>query len=76
MYPIRINSWVWVSPPTDAVIAEIAPRVEAMGGDLLEMGFENPGRWDPSRAAIWRPLAKTQGALAQDGRGPLRDAFA
>jgi D-psicose/D-tagatose/L-ribulose 3-epimerase len=51
MNPIGVNSWVWVSPPTDAAIAEIAPRVKAMGFDLLELGVENPGDWDPARVA-------------------------
>src|SRR5215207_4852404 len=51
MNPIGVNSWVWVSPPTDASVAEIAPRVKAMGFDLLEMGVENPSDWDPARVA-------------------------
>jgi D-psicose/D-tagatose/L-ribulose 3-epimerase len=51
MNPIGVNSWVWVSPPTDATILEIAPRVKAMGFDLLELGVENPGDWDPARIA-------------------------
>ena len=38
-------------PPTDATIAEIAPRVRAMGFDLFEMGVENPGDWGPARVA-------------------------
>jgi D-psicose/D-tagatose/L-ribulose 3-epimerase len=46
-----VNSWVWVSPPTDAAIAAIAPRVRAMGFDLLELGVEAPGDWDPARTA-------------------------
>ena len=49
MNPIGVNSWVWVSPPTDAAIAEMAPRVKAMGFELLELGVENPGDWDPAR---------------------------
>jgi D-psicose/D-tagatose/L-ribulose 3-epimerase len=48
---IGVNSWVWVSPPTDAAIAEIAPRVRAMGFDLLELGVERPGDWDPAHVA-------------------------
>ena len=44
MNPIGVNAWVWVSPPTDANIAEIAPRVKAMGFDLLELGVGVPGR--------------------------------
>ena len=51
MNSIGVNSWVWVSPPTDAAIAEIAPRVKAMGFDLLETGIENPGDWNPARVA-------------------------
>ena len=51
MNPMGVNSWVWVSPPTDAAIAELAPRVKAMGFDLLELGVENPGDWDPARVA-------------------------
>ena len=51
MNPIGVNSWVWVSPPTDAAIADLAPRVKAMGFDLLELGVENPGDWDPARVA-------------------------
>ena len=43
MFSIGVNTWVWVSPPTDAAVAEIAPRVKAMGFDLLELGVENPG---------------------------------
>ena len=49
MNPIGVNSWVFVSPPTDAAIASIAPRVKAMGFDVLELGIEAPGQWDPQR---------------------------
>ena len=49
MNPIGVNSWVWVSPPTDAAIAEIAPPVKEMSFDLLEMGVENPSDWNPAR---------------------------
>src|SRR4051794_23952531 len=48
---IGLNAWVFVSPPTDAAIAAIAPRVKAMGFDLLELGVERPGDWDPARTA-------------------------
>ncbi len=51
MNPIGVNSWVWISPPTDAAIAALAPRVKAMGFDLLELGVEQPGDWDPARTA-------------------------
>lgn len=49
--PIGLNAWVFVSPPTDAAIAALAPRVKAMGFDLLELGVESPGDWDPARTA-------------------------
>jgi D-psicose/D-tagatose/L-ribulose 3-epimerase len=51
MNPIGVNAWVFVSPPTDAALAEIAPRVKAMGFDVLELGVEQPGGWDPARTA-------------------------
>jgi hypothetical protein len=51
MNPMGANSWVWVAPPRDAAIAEIAPRVKEMDFDLLEMGVENPDEWDPVRIA-------------------------
>ena len=49
MNPIGINSWVWSSPPTDALVAELAPKAKALGFDLLELPVENPGDWDPAR---------------------------
>jgi D-psicose/D-tagatose/L-ribulose 3-epimerase len=51
MNPIGVNAWVWVSPPTNESIAELAPRVKAMGFDLFELGLENLGDWDPERMA-------------------------
>lgn len=51
MNPIGVNSWVFVSPPTDAALAAIAPKVKAMGFDMLELGVEQPGDWDPARTA-------------------------
>lgn len=47
--PIGINTWVWSSPPTDALIAEVAPKAREMGFDLLELPVENPGDWDPNQ---------------------------
>ena len=49
MNPIGINTWVWSSPPTDALLAEVAPKAKQMGFDLLELPVENPGDWDPAR---------------------------
>jgi D-psicose/D-tagatose/L-ribulose 3-epimerase len=51
MNPIGVNSWVFASPPSDAAVAAMAPRVRAMGFDVLELGVEQPGDWDPARTA-------------------------
>lgn len=51
MNPIGVNSWVFASPPSDAAVVEMAPRVKAMGFDVLELGVEQPGDWDPARTA-------------------------
>jgi D-psicose/D-tagatose/L-ribulose 3-epimerase len=48
---IGASAWIWDSPVTDAVIAELAPRVAGLGFDLLELPVEEPGGWDPGRAA-------------------------
>src|SRR5215207_6778977 len=72
MNRIGVNSWVWVSPPTDAVVAEIAPRVKTMGFDLLELGVENPGDWDPTRVAEIL-AAHDLGASFCAAMGPGRD---
>jgi len=51
MNRIGVNAWVWVSPLTDARLEELAPRVREMGFDVLELPVEQPGQWDPHRAA-------------------------
>jgi D-psicose/D-tagatose/L-ribulose 3-epimerase len=72
MNPIGVNAWVWVSPPTNEAIAELAPRVRAMGFDLLELGLENPGDWDPQRmAGVF--AANELGAAVCAAMGPGRD---
>jgi D-psicose/D-tagatose/L-ribulose 3-epimerase len=77
---IGVNSWVWVSPPTDAAIAEIAPRVRAMGFDLLELGVEHPGDWDPAHVAeilFANDLGASVCAVMGEGRDLLeRDLIA
>ena len=72
MNPIGVNAWVWVSPPTDAAIAEMAPRVKEMGFDVLELGLENPGDWDPARMAEVF-AANDLGAAVCVAMGPGRD---
>jgi D-psicose/D-tagatose/L-ribulose 3-epimerase len=48
---IGANIWIWESPITDRAIAEVAPRVKELGFDLIELPVEEPGAWDPARAA-------------------------
>lgn len=51
MHAIGANTWIWVSPLDDAALAAIAPRVAQWGFDLIELPVEQPGDWDPGRAA-------------------------
>ena len=51
MNPIGANTWIWTSPLTDEKLAELAARISAWGFDLAELPVENPGDWDPRRAA-------------------------
>ena len=37
-----VNTFVWVSPCTTEAIQHLAPRVKAMGFDILELVVENP----------------------------------
>jgi D-psicose/D-tagatose/L-ribulose 3-epimerase len=48
---IGANAWIWASPITDRAIAELALRVARLGFDLIELPVEEPGAWDPGRAA-------------------------
>jgi D-psicose/D-tagatose/L-ribulose 3-epimerase len=49
--PIGANIWIWESPVGDESIARVAPKVAELGFDLLELPVEEPGAWDPGRAA-------------------------
>jgi D-psicose/D-tagatose/L-ribulose 3-epimerase len=51
MTAIGANIWIWESPITDEAIARVARRVSELGFDLLELPVEEPGQWDPQRAA-------------------------
>ena len=48
---LGVNTWVWTSPLTDERLADLAPKVRAWGFDVIELPVENPGDWDPERAA-------------------------
>lgn len=37
-----VNSFVWVSPCTTSAVKDLAPKVKAMGFDILELACENP----------------------------------
>jgi D-psicose/D-tagatose/L-ribulose 3-epimerase len=50
-HALGVNTWVWTSPLTDASLAELAPRIAGWGFDVIELPVENPGDWDPARAA-------------------------
>ncbi|MGB3444465.1 MAG: sugar phosphate isomerase/epimerase [Actinophytocola sp.] len=50
-HALGVNTWVWTSPLTDASLAELAPRIAGWGFDVVELPVENPGDWDPGRAA-------------------------
>jgi D-psicose/D-tagatose/L-ribulose 3-epimerase len=51
MFPVGVNTWVWVSPLTDGDLARLVPRVAAWGFDVIELPVERPGDWDPRKAA-------------------------
>ncbi|MEU4534532.1 sugar phosphate isomerase/epimerase family protein [Streptosporangium sp. NPDC023825] len=51
MFPIGVNTWIWVSPLTDEDLARLAPQVAAWGFDAIELPMEQAGDWDPARAA-------------------------
>jgi D-psicose/D-tagatose/L-ribulose 3-epimerase len=48
---LGVNTWVWTSPLTDATLAALAAKVAGWGFDVLELPVENPGDWEPGRAA-------------------------
>lgn len=48
---IGVNTWVWASPLTDGELAVLAPRIKGWGFDLIELPVEQPGDWDPHKAA-------------------------
>ncbi|ANZ41202.1 sugar phosphate isomerase [Lentzea guizhouensis] len=51
MWDIGVNTWVWTSPLTDDGLAALAPKVREWGFDVIELPVEQPGDWDPHRAA-------------------------
>lgn len=48
---IGANTWIWVSPPTDDGLAELIPKIAALGFGVVELPIENPGDWSPEPIA-------------------------
>ena len=49
--PIGVSTWVWTSPLTDEDVDRLAPLISGWGFDIIELPIEQPGDWDPARAA-------------------------
>jgi len=47
-----VNTFVWVSPFTTAVVKELAPKVKNMGFDVFEISCENPELIDIEQVKI------------------------
>ncbi len=76
MNPIGANTWIWVSPPTDERLAELAPRIRGWGFDVIEIPIEQPGDWDPGRTAellAGLGLGATTCAVMPDSRSLVSD---
>jgi D-psicose/D-tagatose/L-ribulose 3-epimerase len=48
---IGINTWVWVSPLTDAELQRLVPHIKAIGFDSIELPIEAPNGFDYKLAA-------------------------
>jgi D-psicose/D-tagatose/L-ribulose 3-epimerase len=48
---LGVNTWVWTSPLTDETLDVLARRASGMGFTAIELPLEQPGDWDPVRAA-------------------------
>lgn len=67
-----VNMWVWVSPTTVDDLIEYAPKIKAMGFDLLEIGLENINDLDYEKAV---PILRDHdlGITLAAAMGPDRD---
>ncbi len=67
-----VNTWVWVSPTTTQEFAMLAPKVKAMGFDIIEVGIEDTSALNYKEAAI---IAKDYdlGVSLGAAMGPDRD---
>ena len=48
---VGVNTWVWVSPPTDAELERLIPFIASLGFGIVEIPIENPGDWSPEPVA-------------------------
>lgn len=48
---IGVNTWVWVSPVTDASLPQVAAKAAELGFGALELPVEQPVDWSPDAAA-------------------------
>ncbi|WP_418153204.1 sugar phosphate isomerase/epimerase family protein [Actinoalloteichus caeruleus] len=51
MFALGANTWIWGSPLDDEAVATLLPRLAAWGFDAVELPVEQPGDFDPGRAA-------------------------
>jgi len=47
--PIAVNTFVWHSPLTDALLAQTLPKIAGWGFDAVELPLEQAGDWDAIR---------------------------
>jgi D-psicose/D-tagatose/L-ribulose 3-epimerase len=59
---IGVNTWVWVSPVTDASLPELAAKAARLGFGAIELPVEQPGDWSADAAAE---------TLAEHGLAPI-----
>jgi len=67
---IGVNTWVWTSPLTDALLEELAGRAAAMGFGAIELPIETVGDWNPERARqVLEPLGLAPVVVGAMGPG-------
>ncbi len=72
---IAVNTWVWTSPLTDAMLEPLARKARGLGYDALELPLESVGDWDPQGArAVLDGLGL--GAIVVGAMGPRRSLVA
>ena len=72
MRAIGVNTWVWVSPLTDATVADLLEHVAALGFDVVELPLEEAGGL--SADVVAEALAATGlGATVVGAMAPGRD---